>query len=279
MLACSPSYSFSNEIVYGSTGNAAGSALTWSMANVLPQQAGLQVGNVIYQYTTVKDPEDDMLVHVQNENPLGNSYTFRETDDWSGLPANTINKIVAVDNIPIELWGDGSIQVEGKGEVINPNVVYTYKYDPCYNPQSDPSCPNYQPPTPEPEVVSYDVYDALDDQAVLRATEETDPELYDRDNKRRQQQARAASDDRLERGLAASENALNLSSDIAQDFMIDALANERRFDPYYVQTISGGIYRDTVTLPTKDLPDNKRALRNNLAQQLLHKEMIEQQYK
>ena len=55
------------------------------MQNILPQQAGLTVGNVIYRYTAVKNIDDDMLVHVQNENALGTGYIFRETDDWSGL--------------------------------------------------------------------------------------------------------------------------------------------------------------------------------------------------
>ena len=277
-LAFLPSYSLSSEIVYGTTSNAAANALQWSMSNVLPQQAGLQVSNVIYQYTAVKDSSADMLVHVQNENAQGEGYIFRETDDWSGLEGNTINKIVAVNDIPIGAWGDGSIAVEGDGQVVNPNVVYTYKYDPCFNPQSDPSCAGYRPPIPEQEAVDYDVYDALDDQAVLEATEETDPELYDRDNKRRVELKREA-DSRLEKGLAASENALNIASEIAQDFMLDALANEQRFDPYYQQSIQGGVYRDAITLPTKDIPDNKRGLRNSLAQQLLHTQMVEQQYK
>lgn len=277
-LAFLPLSSLSSEFIYGVTGNAASAALNWSMANVLPQQAGLEVSNVIYQYTALKDASDNMLVHVQNENAQGVGYIFRETDDWSGLPGNTINKIVAVDNIPIGAWGNGSIQVEGKGEVINPNVVYTYKYNPCFNPQSSPSCPGYLPPIPEPEPVDYDVYNALDDKAVLDATEETDPELYDRDNKRRNQ-PKESEDLRLERGLAASENALNIASDMAQAFIIDAMANEQRFNPYYAQTIPGGAYNDVPPLPTKDIPDNKIGLRNNLAQQLLHERMVELQYK
>jgi len=64
------------------------------MSNVLPQQAGLQVTGVVYQYTAVKDPEDDMIVHVQNQNAQDSGYIFRETDDWSGLPGNTINKLI-----------------------------------------------------------------------------------------------------------------------------------------------------------------------------------------
>lgn len=275
LLASWVSYSYS-ETIYGTTTNAASTGLSWVMANVLPQQAGLQVGNVIYQYTANKDPEAAMLVHVQNENAQGDGYIFRETDDWSGLPGNTINKIVAVGDIPIQLWGDGSIEVEGDGSVSNPTVAYTYKYDPCYNPQSDPSCPDYIPPLPEPETV--EVYDALNDQAVLAATEETDPELFDRDGKDRREVERVE-DDRLEEGLAASENALNIASAEAQDFMVAAMANEQRFVPYYAADIDGGVYKEIVVLPTKDIPDNKRGLRNGLAQQVLHERMVQSQYK
>lgn len=275
MLAFWASYSCS-ETIYGATPNAASAGLNWVMSNVLPQQAGLQVTGVVYQYTAVKDPEDDMVVHVQNQNAQDSGYIFRETDDWSGLPGNTINKLIPVGDVPIQLWGDGSIDVEGQGQVTEPNVVYTYRYDPCYDPQSDPSCPGYLPPIPEPELV--DVYDALNDQAVLEATQETDPELFDRDGKNRREVEREA-DDRLEQGLAASENALNIASGSAQDFMVAAMANEMRFDPYYAAKLEGGVYRDVVALPSKDIPDNPRALRNGLAQQLLHQKMIDSQYK
>lgn len=277
LLACSASYSYSDTI-YGITTNAASNGLNWAMSNVLPQQAGLQVNNVIYQYTANKDPSADMLVHVQNENAQGDGYIFRETDDWSGLPGNTINKIVAVNDIPIQLWGKGSIEVEGNGSVSDPNVVYTYKYDPCYDPQSSPACPGYIPPIPVNQEPDLDIYDALDDEAVLKATEETDPELFDRDGKNRRE-SQEASDDRLERGLAASENALNIASGAAQDFMMASMANQVRFDPYYTKQIAGGVYVETVSLPTKNIPDNKRGLRNGLAQQVLHEQMIKLQYK
>jgi hypothetical protein len=218
------------------------------------------------------------LVHVQNENAAGNGYIFRETDDWSGLPGNTISKLVSVDNIPIGFWGDGSIQVDGTGQVSDPSVVYTYKFDPCFNPQSNPSCPGYQVPLPNQEELSPDSYYALDDEAVLKATEETDPDLYDRDMKKRTALEKA-NDSRLQKGLAASNNALNISSDVAQAFMMSAMANEQRFGPYYEQKIAGGVYVEAVTLPVSDLPDSNKGLRNNLAQQLLYEKMVDLQYK
>ena len=162
--------------------------------------------------------------------------------------------------------------------VSNPSVVYTYKYDPCFDPQSDPSCPGYLPPVPMPEEPKIDVYDALDDEAVLSATEETDPELFDRDGEKRRANQREP-DAQLEKGLAASENALNIASGAAQDFMMASMANEVRFNPYYNKQIAGGVYIETVSLPTKDIPDNKRGLRNSLAQQVLHAKMVKSQYK
>ena len=65
------------------------------MQNIIPQQAGLTIGNVVYRYTAVKNIEDDMLVHVQNKDAQGDGYIFRETDDWSGLAGNKIYKVVA----------------------------------------------------------------------------------------------------------------------------------------------------------------------------------------
>jgi hypothetical protein len=48
---------------------------------------------------------------------------------------------------------------------------------------------------------------------------------------------------------------------------------------YSAPTINGGVYRDAAQLQDSKLPDNKRGLRNNLAQQLLHKKMVDAQYK
>ena len=56
-LALYSCYSYSEE-VFGVSPNAANPGLDWVMTNVLPQQAGLQVNKVTYQYTanyTIKD--------------------------------------------------------------------------------------------------------------------------------------------------------------------------------------------------------------------------------
>ena len=84
------------------------------MTNVLPQYTGLQVNGLVYQYTTIKDTEDEMYVTVQNEdaeNP--GQYIFRETDDWSGQPSNTIRKVNPMPYTQGPRFGDGTIVVEG----------------------------------------------------------------------------------------------------------------------------------------------------------------------
>lgn len=268
------SYSFSNETVYGTTTNAAATGYNWAMQNVLPQQAGLTVGNVIYRYTTVKDPESAFLVSVQNEDATGNGYIFREVDDWTGLPGNTINKVVSVGNIPIERWGDGSIESTGTGIVTDPYIVYTYQYDPCFDPQSDPSCPGY---VPEYEPVPVEIYDPLQDQLVL---DELDKESYreseeEKERQRKKFQKEQKKKERLEVALGAVNSALLTADSVAK--AAELLALNPNISTYYT-TISGGVYKDSVSLKDRQLPDNPKAKRAQLASELLHEEMVKSQY-
>jgi len=247
------------------------------MTNVLPQQAGLEVNGVVYRYTTVKKTEDDMIVNIQNLNALGSGYIFRNSDDWSGLPGNTIQKAVPVNNIPIQFWGDGSIDVEGEGDVVNASVVYTYQFDPCFNPQSDPSCPGYI------DFNQYTVevtegYDPLDDEFIRQETEKK-AKLDDEDEKERQRkkvESEKKQRQRLEVALGAIDSALMTAEAeaIAADFF--ALADIPQ--NYTIVEIPGGIYNEPTRLVDAKLPDNSRALRNNWAQQLLHEKMIDLQY-
>ena len=88
VLGCWAGYSYSESIApyYGTTPNAAAGGNSWSMNNVLPSGVpGLDIDLVIYQYTPIKETQDDMIVHIQNENANGTGYVFRESDDWSGL--------------------------------------------------------------------------------------------------------------------------------------------------------------------------------------------------
>ena len=274
-LALLPSYLHSDPYSYGATGNAASSSLSWGMAGVLPDVTGIDINGLIYRYTTVKNTEDDMLVHVGNKNANGNGYIFRETDDWSGVPSNTIVKSFNLSNIPATNWGTGSIEVEGKGSVKDAVVIYNYRIDRCFDPQSDPTCAGYVKPMPVlPEVV---VYDALEDDAVVE-TLEADEFQYDENGNLILSEEEEEEETRIEMGLTASANALTLFKTQGQDDIIMAINQQTNIAMYYNASINGGVYADAAGLADSEILDNKKALRNNLAQQILHEQMVDMQY-
>ena len=247
------------------------------MTNILPQQAGLEVNGVFYRYTTVKDPNDSMTVTVQNKNAKDSGYIFRSVDDWSGLPGNTIQKTVPVPNVLINYWGDGSIEVEGKGEVQNATVIYTYQFDRCFDPQSDPICPGYKIPVDyKAEIV--EVKDPLDDEFVKKQLEQRvkteDEEEKDKQRKRVSEQRQTR--DRLETALSAVNTALMTAE--AETKAADFFAIAAIPDNYVVANIPGGVYNETVRLVDAKLPDNPKGARNTWAQQLLHEKMVDLQY-
>ena len=284
-LCCSYSYC---EVITGTTSNAAVDGRQWVMTNVLPQQAGLTVGSVVYRYTAVKNTADPLKVSVQNENALGSGLIFRSTDDWTGLPGNSINKVVPVDNIPIQYWGNGSIVTEGIGSVTNPNVVYTYKYDTCFDPMTDPRCPGYADARYKwllengllNQQTSVD--NPLDNQFVKDAMDKTvdkkdDEEDKDKDGKGEGEKKQKKDEKRLAIGKQAINNALATATTVSQDMMLQSMNNVPNFAMYYT-SMPGGYYADSVKLYDKKLPENKRALRVGLAQQILHDKMVESQY-
>ena len=289
VLGCWVGYSYSESIApyYGTTPNATIGGNTWSMYNVLPSGVpGLDIDLVIYNYTPIKETQDDMIVHIQNENANGTGYIFRESDDWSGLQGGIeIRKVVPVIPTNRSQWGGGSIEVEGIGTVDNTSVIYNYRVDPCYNPQFDPNCPSYKVQIPEIETVDLDsLYDPLEDETVKNATASTDADQYDDkdaksdEDKAKEEEEEKDSKERLEKALASADNTIMFAEAFAQDQLLQAMNMAINMSPYYSTSIDGGAYQDSVTLVDKQLPENKRGLRNGLAQQLLHDKMIEMQY-
>ena len=288
VLGCWVGYSYSESIApyYGTTPNATIGGNTWSMDSILPSGVpGLDNDLVIYNYTPIKETQDDMIVHIQNENANGTGYIFRESDDWSGLQGGTeIRKVVPVVPTNRSQWGDGSIEVEGTGTVDNSSVIYNYRVDPCYDPQFNPNCPGYKVQIPEIEMVDPDsLYDPLDDENVKNATSSTDADVYDdeeseSDKDKEKEEEEKDSKERLEKALAAVDNTIMFAEAFAQDQLLQAMNMAINMGSYYSASIDGGAYQDSVTLADKQLPENKRGLRNGLAQQLLHDKMIEMQY-
>ena len=243
------------------------------MTNVLPEFAGLEVNGLVYSYRAVKDPETDMIVYVQNEYADGSGYIFRNADDWSGLPGNTISKGFAIPNSLGSLWGPGSIEVDGEGSVEDASVVYSYKYDTCFDPQSNPSCPGYEEPVVVPEI---EIYDPLADDLVLQ----------DMENKARVQKEEEEEDRKRRQREWAVSNALeNLLGSGNNEGLIDPVAEamalaltSKTFSGGYYSSLDGKEYLETVVLNGGNISDNAKARRSNLAQQLLHQQMVDSQY-
>ena len=249
------------------------------MTRVLPQQAGLQVSNVVYRYEVEKNAEDDMLVHVQNENARGPGYIFRSTDNWSGIPGNSINKAVPVDYIDISYWGAGSIEVEGFGTVKNPEVYYTYQFDPCFDPQSNPQCPGYQDPFVI-ELNEVEVYDPLDDDAVQDELDRKANTKAQEDDEK--EKARKKALEKVEEIEKRLEQLLGIANetDIAGDAqrLHDMLMSLRGIPQSYQAQLVGGSYPDGAMPPDAKIPSNSRGLRQGLASEMKHQELVRLQY-
>lgn len=272
LLYCSYSYT---EILNNTTVNAAGQGLKWSMSSVLPAETGLTVDAVIYQYTTVKVPSDAMKVTLQNANAVNGGYIFRKQDDWTGLRGNTLTRVSPVDNIPGKYWGDGEFVVNGKGEVVNASVSYKYRLDTCaMDPITDSRCPNYvkeviKPPKP------IDVYDPFSNEYV-KAVLDTKFKIDEEKDKQPLFGIKEKKSDK-EKDKKFVTNTLVSSLDAQKASQFEMMNNLPGFN-LYSYSIPGGVYNDVLRYPDKTLPDNRRGRGLGLAQESLHKSMVESQY-
>lgn len=289
VLVCLPSYSYSDSIqpYYGTTGNAASGGYSWNMDTILPTPPGLDINGVIYNYTIQKDVDDSVDVHVQNENALGTGYIFRETDKWKpgSLGGTEIRKVVPViPNIPRSAWGKGSIEVDGDGTVDSANVVYMYKVDPCYDPQFDPNCPGYVTPVPDIPVIEIEIYDVTEDENVNLSSEELVliEENEEQLDKEKEEEEKEAEEKLRKYRLEKAMSAVDASALFAENQRIQQMNQAMQVavnSQYLSATIPGGEYKENVVLKDANIDDNKQGLRNGLAQQLLHEEMVQSQYK
>ena len=260
------------------------------MPDVLPEPPGLDIETVIYSYTIRKQTEDQVDVYVGNENANGTGYIFREHDEWrpGSLDGTQINKVVGVGSVHRDLWGDGFIDVEGNGSVEDANLIYNYRVDPCYDPQFDPNCPGYE--IPKIDIPEFDIADLYDAKANGDADQEewdpNDERFYDEEEgsseeelAEREAEEEKDSKERLEKALAAADNSALFAQALAKSQVLDTINQATNMDSYYAQSIDGGSYSDSVQLTDSQLPDNRRGLRNNLAQQILHQQMVDSQYK
>ena len=234
------------------------------MTNLVPQQTQLNIDSVFYRYTVDKEEEDAFKVTIQNENAIDGGYIFRNTDDWTGLPGNTITDLIPVNSIPIEYWGEGSIETEGEGEVSDPTVVYSYRYT-----EIQPEAPDI----PEPEV-----YDPLDDQFVQ---DQIDREAVE-DNEEEEEQERKA--------IMARKKKDDEEFDLQGFFGIESpLENMEMIKKYVTMSAPSFsqpysvVYEETMSIADKEkLPDGPnirvRDFRLQRQNDAVHKEMMRQQF-
>ena len=276
-----PCYSYSESIspYFGITGNAAIGGYSWNMDNVFPEPPGLEVNGVFYSYTPQKLTEDEFKVTVGNEG------VWSDTEDWTGTPGGIeVRKVIGLPNVPREAWGDGYIITEGEGTIDDATVIYSYKVDPCFDPQFDPNCPGYVAPVPVIiEIDPDDIYDATEDEYVSLNDEE---KVLIEENEQQLEKEKEEEEEEAEKlkrayrlelaqdllGIVAleSENQRIIAMNAAQQAVVNV--------QYLNATIPGGTYKETVVLLDKKIDDNKEGLRNGLAQQLLHEEMVVMQY-
>ena len=232
----------------------------------VPDTTGMDINAVIYQYRAEKDPASDMVVSIQNKHATESGYIFRETDDWSGLPGNTIVKAIPVPNIPIKLWGDGEIEVKGDGKVVDPVVIYNWR-------QKD-----VEPEPYIPEIPDIKIYDAMSDEIALGTLEPTDTNFYEDEDENTDKDKDEEPKEEEENRLSQAQDTMATAMQASQQAALQALINTVNITQYYSVTIVGGTYKETVQIKDSEMPYTRRGLRNGLAQQLLHTQMVDMQY-
>ena len=284
LLAASSSYCYS-ETTYAVTGNAAANGYTWGMDGVLPDASQpwitIQVQGLAYRYTIEKDPTTNGIVHVRNEDPVNGGYVFEESDNWSGTPGGTAQRYFRFPYIDSTRWGDGSISVEGDGQLSDVVVTYNYKMDVdetlmlcAVTPLSDPSCPGFRETLAEflKNMSNPDENDPFYNEWV-----QANLSMNDEAEEEEEQKVEEPEEDEsnFEKQMGGENTVDQLTTN--QAAILAQLAQLPKIEPYYNVTIPGGVYEDTLKLEDTNLPDNRRALRN-LASDNTHKEMVRSQY-
>jgi hypothetical protein len=123
-----------------------------------------------------------------------------------------------------------------------------------------------------------EIYDALDDDNVDKAIEETDSDLYNKEKEEsKDTEEEEEEKGRLEIALAATENALTIANTSSQASLLRTINRATNINAYYSAQISGKIYTESIALQDREIVDNKKVFRS-LTQDKLHNEMIQEQY-
>ena len=287
MWVASYSYCYS-DTTYATTNNAAQNGLRWALTNILPDFSQpyltVEINGINYQYTMVKEKDADATVTLSHDD-LANpgEKIFEHTDDWSDQYGGTIRKFFRFGYTNANRWGEGSLDIEGEGSIEDPYVIYNYKMvidetmQKCFlTPLADPMCPGYD--------------DALTDYIANLEAPEVDDPFYDEwvqanlaeeaEKPKEEEVIEEVEEEKEEESLEEQLGGETLEAMVdtsEQASILAELAQVPKLNQYYATSLPGGVYEETVKLPSIDYPDNRRALRN-LASDANHRTMVRSQY-
>mgnify|MGYP003320128335 FL=1 len=287
MWVASYSYCYS-DTTYATTNNAAQNGLRWALTNILPDFSQpyltVEINGINYQYTMVKEKDADATVTLSHDD-LANpgEKIFEHTDDWSDQYGGTIRKYFRFGYTNANRWGEGSLDIEGEGSIEDPYVIYNYKMvvdetmQKCFlTPLADPMCPGYD--------------DALTDYIANLEAPEVDDPFYDEwvqanlaeeaEKPKEEEVIEEVEEEEREESLEEQLGGESLEAMVdtsEQASILAELAQVPKLNQYYATSLQGGVYEETLVLPTTNYPDNRRALRN-LASDANHRTMVRSQY-
>ena len=287
MWVASYSYCYS-DTTYATTNNAAQNGLRWALTNILPDFSQpyltVEINGINYQYTMVKEKDADATVTLSHDD-LANpgEKIFEHTDDWSDQYGGTIRKYFRFGYTNANRWGEGSLDIEGEGSIEDPYVIYNYKMvvdetmQKCFlTPLADPMCPGYD--------------DALSDYIANLEAPTVDDPFYDEwvqanlaeeaEKPKEEEVIEEAEEEEREESLEEQLGGESLEAMVdtsEQASILAELAQVPKLNQYYATSLQGGVYEETLVLPTTNYPDNRRALRN-LASDANHRTMVRSQY-
>jgi len=253
------------------------------MANVLPPEAGLMVQGVYHQYTINKDSDSNATVSITNKNLKGAGNIYERHDNWNQLPSNTK---IGFDLVTPSLgtsWGEGNIGVTGDATLSDVTIAYNYKFDPCFIPLADPSCPNFKDAlykylldngllNNEPTINDPYYDEWVQYQLDLKTEEEKKEDLAAKEKEEEIEEEQS-----IEKALSIAGAAEKIADPMKQLAMMQQMVSAGTLDIYYSATIQGGTYKDTVKLTDNVITDNYSALRN-LSQDKTHRTLVRSQY-
>ena len=251
------------------------------MQNILPPDAGLKIQGVYHKYTINKDPSSDATVSVINKNANGKGNIYELNDNWNNIAGNTKIGFDLVTPSLGSSWGEGSIGVDGEATLSDVTIAYNYRFDPCFVPLSDPSCPNFKN-----ALYQY----LLDNNLINNEPAITDPyynewvkfQLEQKAEAQELKEVKAEEEEEkeevsMEMALSVAGAAEKIADPMQQLSMMRQMASVGKLDIYYSSAMDGGTYEDTVQLRDGIIIDNYKALKN-LSQDRAHRTMVRSQY-